>query len=172
MVKKIVAKVVKSSKKSYDKMSKNERKVAIAKDVIANLHVLKIRSDYGYVVTDNDNDYDVGSLLSFGITPKQIAQKAKVECSVCARGAMMLCKIDKFNNFDFGGVESIGCINQENTFEALQDAFSDDELCEIEYAFEDNWSDIDSDNDRLRAIMQNIIDHKGDFKSEVEYTVS
>jgi len=170
MVKKTAGKVVKSAKKSYDEMSRKERKVAIARDVIANLNALKIKRNSGYVV--GGMDYDIESLLSFGVTPQQISQKLKKECTLCARGAMMLCKVDKFNHFNFEGVDNLGDIDNNNTTDALQDAFTDYELDNIEEAFEGYWSDVDDDNDRLRAIMQNIIDHKGDFKPEVEYTVS
>jgi hypothetical protein len=167
-------------KKTYAQMTRNQRKVAIAQDVIKQLNVLRIKAGNGYVVPDDD--FDLQNLLEFGVTPKQIAQKAKETCTFCARGAMMICKVDKFNSFNFDGIESFDCISQSHTTDALEDAFTDDELREIEGCFEqakDSWSfqkniwaEIEDDKDRLQAIMQNIIDHKGVFKPEVQYTVS
>lgn len=154
-------------------MTRNQRKVAIAQDVIKQLHVLKIKRNNGYVVPDED--FNLESLLEFGVTPQQIAQKAKQTCTLCARGAMMLCKVDKFNNFGFEDLGCFGDISDDTTTEALEDAFTDEELSEIEHCFESawtSWSEIKDDKDRLQAIMTNIIDHKGVFKPEVEYTVS
>ena len=166
-------------KKTYAQMTRNQRKVAIAQDVIKQLHLLRIKAGNGYVVPDND--FDLENLLSFGVTPKQIAQKAKETCTFCARGAMMICKVDKFNSFNFEGIDSFDEISQWHTTNALEDAFTDDELYEIERCFEQakdswnfqrcSWAEIEDDKDRLQAIMQNIIDHKGVFKPEVEYTV-
>lgn len=183
-------------------MTKAQRKVAIAKDVIANLHVMKIKSENGYINSNNSNFNNViytelEPLLEFGITPQQIAQKGMESCSMCARGALMLTKVAKFDQYDFDGVCSLGYIDQDDTLDALKDAFTGHELELIETFFEGsnyitsdnnyydglglvtdlglkvqgNWTSIWDDKDRLLAIMQNIIDHKGEFKPEVKYVI-
>jgi hypothetical protein len=165
------------ARKSYDDMTQAERRVAIAKEVIANIHAsrLNVRSRYGYVVPNSD-------LLPNGLesvaggTDKAIAEKYKQTCTVCARGAMMLCKVAKFNNYAWN---IYGCVDSWDTFEALADAFTEDELWDIEQAFEQveknydhtPWMDIDDDTDRLLAIMQNIVDHKGTFQPDVAYKI-
>lgn len=167
-------------KKTYAQMTRNQRKVAIAQDVIKQLHVLRIKRNTGYVVPmdqngDRTDAWDIKALLDFGVTPQQIAHKAKETCTLCARGAMMLCKVDKFNNFGFEDLNYLDDISDDTTTEALEDAFDEEELGEIENAFESSWThwaEIKDDKDRLQAIMQCIIDHKGVFKPEVEYTVS
>lgn len=207
------------SAKPYSRMTKAERKVAIAKDVIASLHAMTVRSGFGYIVEQGDK-INIPVLREFGIDDQLIARKAKEKCTVCARGAMMLCKIDKFNHFTFdkcvsgsswhNPAENFDDITQDDTAAALADAFTEDELQDIEACFElciaDNkedefendynyynyyggfsggkssydkaydkyqrhWEAIDDDKDRLMAIMQNIIDHKGEFKPEVPYVV-
>jgi len=196
---------------TFKQMTRQERKVAIAKDVIANLDVMDFRKGNGYVVSDDDIDFE--RIMRFGVTNQQIANEAKKQCQVCARGAMMLCKIGKFNEFDFSELEGFSDIDDETTTDALEEAFDQDELEMIESCFEgssyyngdldlyfkddegyqytwggidlngrksgirrftdarNNWSEIEDDKDRLRAIMQNIIDHKGDFKPTVMYEV-
>lgn len=207
---------VKPKTKPYSRMTKAERKVAIAKDVIGSLHAMSVMSGNGYI-TENETTTDLSILREFGISDKLIAGKAKEKCTVCARGAMMLCKIEKFNHFGFDKcvgynhdpIETFDDISQDDTAAALADAFTEDELDDIEGCFElciaDNredefdddddydgyyirndiktsygkayhkyqkhWEDITDDKDRLMAIMQNIVDHKGEFKPEVPYVV-
>lgn len=170
-------------------MSRKERKIAIAKDVIANIHLgkLNVRMNNGYVGgIDGDIEYDKEILCQY-LPSEQVAELLKPACQVCARGAMMMCKVAKFNSFDLNKY----CLeDEESTVEALKDAFSEEELGQIEGAFElwgsdsfmpshkrlsneslDNWASIQDDKDRLLAIMQNVIDHNGVFKPEVKYEV-
>jgi hypothetical protein len=173
--------------KKYEKMSRTEKKVAIAKDVIAQIKAkkLKVASGYGYVVGDLIDDLDV---LKKYLPSQEIACKMQKECSVCARGAMMLSRVAKFNNYEFTASMSKIGIDNEDTFDALKDAFTQHELDIIECCFEgwicgnltdediedydiDKWSNIEDDEDRLMAIMQCIIDHKGVFRPEVEYKI-
>jgi len=161
-----------ASVKAYEKMSRPERRVAIAKDVIKNLDILEVESGFGYVVPHSGTDEYIDKKLN----DQQIAENCKKTCTVCARGAMMICKISKFNNFSFKDISNL-YLTSSNTSDALSDAFSCIDLFNIENAFECNtpsgkWFSIINDKDRLRAIMQNIIDHNGKFKPTVEYTVS
>ena len=88
---------------------------------------------------------------------------------------MLLCKVAKYNNYDFLIFGEGYMIGSHDTTMALKDAFSETELELIERAFERNYSYFswgpDNDADRLLAIMQNIVDHNGKFKPSVEYVV-
>lgn len=176
--------------KSYNSMSITDRKIAIAKDVIANIYAntLTIKDNSGYVVAKNNSDYDEDdiSVLKKYFDSQKIAEMLKGSCEVCARGAMMLCKVSKFNNYEFGDE-----IYSADTTDALSDAFDDFELYQIESAFEgkimssmydledgdfdelnemyEAWLFIRDPKDRMLAIMQNLIDHNGKFKPEVLY---
>lgn len=161
--------------KSYKNMTREERRIAIAEDVIKHLDAMDIRSGYGYVVGSEqvmDNfDGEVNEKSS-----KKIAEEMKQSCAMCARGAMMICKIAKFDNYKFCYSE----INNTETLYALEDAFNYYELYEIEEAFENfyhdsnftarYWSDINDPKDRLLAIMQNIVDN-GRFNPQIEYEI-
>jgi hypothetical protein len=161
---------------AYDKMTRAERRVAIAKDVIKHIQAkrLKVKSSYGYVVHDKGWDELTGVIETEGKATK-VAEKLKEECTVCARGAMMLCKVSKYNHYEFEKGWGISCAS---TTDALKDAFSEEQLNLIEDAFElcgvsqDSWlRQILDAEDRLLAIMQNIVDHNGSFKPNAAYEV-
>ncbi len=174
--------------KKYEKMTRQQRKVAIAKDVIANLHALNVdRGAYMRAIGSNSDMVPIDAFRAFGMSDQEILGKVKQSCTVCARGAMMLCKMDKFNHFELDNLECYHGVDDITTLAALEDAFTDYELKEIEAVFEayrrcdthekggpndyDVWVDIKDPADRLLAIMQNIVDHKGDFKKDVAYVV-
>lgn len=165
----------------YKAMSKQERRVAIAKDVIAAIHAkafMAIKTG-AYVFTDKD----------YELLDQQTAKEIMPACSVCARGAMLMCRIAKYNH-----AEVIGYVTQSDTRDALADAFTPAQLDLIEAAFErrdcrgadwgttetlrrrfesafDFGRDHSESEDRLLAIMQNIVDHDGEFKPKVRYVV-
>lgn len=170
----------------WKEMTKSERRVAVAKDVINQLYANKFIVETGiyfqvrnekledkyYYANPETNQKDIQCLLSKG---------TKV-CYVCARGAMMVSKIDKFNN---SHIEFFG--SSSSTTEALKDCFTEKQLLLIEACFErtssflnkydkeirefyENWGP-NNPEDRLMCIMQNIIDHKGVFKPKVKYEV-
>ena len=172
--------------KTYKQMSRKEKKIAIAKDVIANIHLKNLNIQSGNAYMDSGEIYveDDLEVLCKYLPSEKVAELLRPKCEFCARGAMMICKVAKFNNYEFHS----GYIDQDATTEALKDAFSEDELEDIEAAFElwadcsgrvislpdnviENWESIVGAEDRLLAIMQNIIDHDGKFKPEVKYEV-
>lgn len=177
--------------KSYKQMSKSQRKVEIAKDVIANIHAKQLHIGMGsYVYADKIDVEDLEVLKKY-LPSQQVAQIMKPNCTVCARGSMMICKIAKFNDYDLKNI-NLDEVDGSHTTEALKDAFTEEELFCIECCFElwdeynqcyhpcgsiipddviDTWAKIKDPTDRLLAIMQNIIDHKGVFKPEVAYEV-
>lgn len=177
--------------KSYKQMSRMQRKVEIAKDVIANIHAKQLNVGMGSYVYPYKIDTEDLEVLQKYLPSQQIAQIMKPNCTVCARGSMMICKIAKFNDYDLKDID-LHRVEDSHTTEALKDAFTDEELYCIECCFElwdeynqcynrgkgpvsndviNNWAKIKDSTDRLLAIMQNIIDHKGVFKPEVAYEV-
>lgn len=161
---------------AYDKMTRAERRVAIAKDVIKHIKAqqLKVKTSYGYV-KHPQGMAALEHIAKSAYNDKDLANKLKQECGVCARGAMMLCKVAKFNNYNFD-IQNYGYLGGWDTFEALRDAFSMDQLDAIERAFEGTdlesvFVHIQDPSDRLLAIMQNIVDHNGTFKPQVAYEV-
>ena len=172
------------SKSTTKKLSENERakaRVAIAKDVIKRIQSGKIRSmgnGYGYIEFDTDLKHKVCKMeddYEKCITPQDVKKIAK-NCYVCAMGALILSKVGLFNQLTWRDLFNFD--TREDYENALFDYFDEDELYEIEDAFECNMSKagkfgylFKNDNDRLLAIMQNIVDHNGTFKPEVEYEI-
>lgn len=159
-------------------MTRAERRVAIATDVIKAINAKrfgKIAAGVGYVRKLKDPYFDgVPHTID-----QEVASDLMPRCTVCARGAMMLCRISKYN-----GIEIVTdySVDDRDTSKALKDAFSVDQLSEIEQAFESTPSEysgvthaecfgasFEDDEDRLIAIMQNIIDHNGTFRPKVQY---
>lgn len=179
--------------KSWEQMSRKQRRIAVAEDVIANIYAKRLRVRTGSYVNP-DSSYNLDALLEFGFTNEQIMEKLKEKCTVCAKGALMICKVAKFNNFDLMG-EDINNWDGNKTIEVLDDAFDKEELDQIEAAFEgnpeyldecDDYLDDDDEDrfdkdyghwrrnfpdaeDRLLAIAQNIVDNDGTFKPKMEY---
>ena len=151
-------------KKKWEKMSRAERRVAVAKDVIIRINAGRMQAGHG--------GYISGPGHGGGVLSKSRANRLAKECVVCARGGLMLAKVAKFNCAVY-----VGELNDSfSTARNLADCFTEAQLWSIESAYECyNWmspmSDIADPNDRLLAICQNIIDHKGTFKPMVEYEV-
>lgn len=159
--------------KSYEKMNRKERRKAICKDVIKQIHIgkMNIKRNNVYFIIKKSNMPSIG-YNDRNITTDE-AKRIQNKCTCCAMGALMISKIAKFDNVSF---DQLGLRNYSDKSlnassmrieDILEEAFSHDELHEIEDAFE--CSDIDP-YDKLLEICQNIIDH-GSFKPEVEYEI-
>lgn len=177
-------------KKTWEEMTRSERKVAVAKDVKAHILAKSFKVTPGTYLGVNK---DVEELPNSQLQAQCLLSAKKDKCEACARGAMMLCKVAKWNNWDGSFA---WYIDDWRTADALEDAFNKEELDLIECFFErscefmgDEYSDVDEESfieeygasplkwgpnkpdDRLLCIMQSIIDHGGDFKPEVEYEI-
>ncbi len=162
-------------------MTRSERRIAIAKDVIEQINLGKmcIRSSNGYLAgklpkscINRDSETKISPLM---------ARDIQKSCKMCIRGALMISKIAQFNevtmenlNFDLDYIS----IHVESTADILEGAFSGEELDIIEQTFE-GWADKkigifycdhNDDADRVIAICQNIVDH-GFFDPSVRYDV-
>lgn len=200
--------------KTWDEMTPAERRVVLAQDVIAHINakrLLHVHDNQCYVnvsvdLTDAEKDRErrwLDALPRKETISRRIVRRLMKRCDVCARGALMLARIDRFNSmkirdlhigqFGVGSME----VMSGDTVKALAGAFTKSQLGLIEAAFElrspcvihsnffDTWIDwvggknaVEFGGDhkdptsRLIAIMQNIIDHDGEFKPEVRYEVN
>ena len=149
------------ARKSFDKLSRNEQRVVIAKDLILRLDAKKfiaITGTYFRVpLTDKeaaDGSIEVRDLLK---------QKT---CRGCQIGGMFLCAVDRHNKLSLDEIEFLNN-NDAGMREYLRQFFSDMQLQELEAAFE-RWDefkewDVERAEDRMRSIAQNIIRNKGRF---------
>ena len=151
---------------AYEKMTRAERRVAICEDVIQQLDVGRYIAHGVYLRVPNGGD----ELVETRDNP--ISNKT---CYLCGKGAMFVSKVSKFN-----GVEPFVPNNTHpwDMVEGVSDAFSKDQINDIERLFEcffssrnllgnySNWLDwsTKSRDERLRIICQNIIDNKGKLK--------
>ena len=163
-------------------MSRPERRVAIAKDVLSQIHTRKIKVKTGF--------YLHPVKVRVESSRNEQIREIKKKCSACARGSMMLCRLGYDTKHDLqdiviGGGSFMGYVkaNRSDTSDILSDAFTERQLNTIENAFECDLviEEFKGQNvymyshlkpkDRLIAIMQNIIDHNGEYKHDVEYEV-
>lgn len=153
-------------------MKENKKAVTVAKDVLKHLTGYKVVAANGYIKYPN-NDFDTNQY--FGLCKTEITKKIQKDCEVCALGA---CLVAAFNtdfaqpthllsflseSFDSGMLQ-LKTIFGDN-YRKIEDAF---ESCEYdEYDEHNDVTDFglkfDDDKERLRAIMQNIVDNKGNF---------
>jgi hypothetical protein len=170
--------------KTWDEMTKRERRVAVANDVIKHLDRLNIEDGYGFIVTD---EVDILKDRTGPITHED-CDTIRDTCTMCARGALMISKIDIFNSIDWSimDIEYDGddaeLVDRDVTDDVLLE-FGKKQLAKIESAFETaayyaqdaGCSDATAQlckefglkykhpKDRLRAIMSNIVEN-GKFK--------
>jgi hypothetical protein len=173
------------------KLTKAEMRIAIAKDVIAQIKAKKYNPTNGvWVVSDCGQEYDDWLLTAASSceVDVQVYTKNINKCNVCALGSLFVSAVNKYNNV-YGTFDSVSTyevfssIGTEEKKSPLLRYFSSSQLQLIEFTFEggmgafyfyDNSSTAErayafyeqypDDKDRLIAIMKNIIKNKGIFK--------
>ena len=168
------------ARKTWKQMTKMERRVAIAKDVLKVLNLKNVIAEQGtYFEERNGRKKDFGCSI-----------KPSHTCTVCAKGALLLGfmenrKLNPTNKADNvivdkdldGNFER--CIGNDYISDKLAPTFGEEMLDDIETCFElwdwklryklDNPDDVmdmysaHSPRDRVRGIMGNIIKHDGNF---------
>lgn len=175
---------------AWDNLTPAQRKVNIAKDVIEQIQLSKLNMKGGVYICR-----PLSVPLSMRIPVRKRMTEECVEfvqrqCDVCARGALLLRRVALFDKLRWGqlGIHADGsmAVARAHTTRGLKDAFTARELALIEAAFEVDYvfapshpmaryaakfgEDFPFDPaDRMIAICQNIIDHKGEFRPEVRY---
>jgi hypothetical protein len=135
------------NQKEFDAMTDAEKRVAIARDVLARIDAgLLVPSGCAYThdsIKGSGKDYFNSN-----------------QCSVCAKGALLCSWIGNFNKYNIEDIRGRGTVKE------LRDLFGDETLKLIEIYFE-GWSLPDTgkkvDRMTLTQIMQNIIDNGGEF---------
>ncbi len=176
---------IKKDNEAFNKLTKAEKRVAIAKDVLAGLASGKLIADSGTYCEINRNEK-----ADFETTNLQTLLKSKTvdSCAVCGVGSLFVSLVKKTNKFNIGDGETT-LLFSEDIYAKLHAFFTDKQLALIECAFEgeeiaNEWNEdgeelsgnelnkcqefydqnCDSDYGRLVAIMKNIIKNKGTFK--------
>lgn len=164
--------------KKFEEMTREERKVAVCKDVLSRLDVMQVTSG-SYVDSDNEYDCEHDAV----VTPSECDMLFEA-CEVCARGALLLGRVAVFNKLTWGEIGLVGdhtiTASDSDTTNGLDGIFTYYELCELETAFElgmnlyvlggdaydaaRNFGHLYPDpKDRLRAILENVIQNNGNF---------
>lgn len=168
-----------------------QKRIEICKDVIENITTAQYRleSENSYLSVNYNSTFSLNVVDSSDVI-QQCIPAIKKNCTLCAKGAILISKIDKFNN-----VTSLNTsdISSEYIEDSLEGIFDSNDLDLIETAFEcddyysyyrDGLDDealsnkaikfgkqFDDDSDRLMAIMQNVIDHDGKFTPSTLYEI-
>jgi hypothetical protein len=154
----------------FNNSTKAQKRVMIAQDCIDRLRVNLIDSSRGSFISIVDSDKVNKEIIN------------KTTCVVCAKGGLFASYIGRVNNFN---TFKNNITNEtDNCGHAkLLEIFTLKQLTMIEYAFEgvqyihEIWltylvqqklmmffNKFDNDNERLKAICENIIKNKGTFK--------
>lgn len=182
--------------KKETKLTKiQEKRVAVLKDAIAQIKAkaYNVRSGTGYVDQDNGGLEDRINALADVCDIIEGKDSSKVQlnkyfnklinkknpCQVCAKGAMLLSQINKFNNVSLDEARD-GALNDKAGDNGTYDLFGKENADLMEQYFETNisegdeydegdknvkkWLSYKSDDERLIAIFQNAIRNKGIFK--------
>jgi hypothetical protein len=172
------------------KLTKAEMRIAIAKDVIAQIKAKKYNPTQGtWVDQVGGQDYDswlYHNALSCEIDVQNYTKNIK-KCNVCALGSLFVSAVNKYNNvygtFDTVSTDKVFDFKDMNNNSPLLRYFTLNQIQLIEHTFEGGIGAVywDSDHsmvnkshafysrypdskDRLLAIMKNIVENNGTFK--------
>lgn len=174
------------SNKTFEKMTPAEKRVQIARDVLAQLALKRLVPTPGVWLAgppDEKNGEDSSALFSKeqalkNPELKSILNKTK-ECTGCALGGMFMCAVEradklKLEELSYDAKEE-GAIFEGDIFPYMEKFFNKEQLNKIESAFEQGggscsdyeaseWAGaIEDPGTRMRLIMENIILNKGTF---------
>lgn len=191
------AEQIKADNAKFKKLSQPRKRVAIARDALAQLGTRLTAS--------------AGRWVQFRKLLPELAPETQVqdilnktpECDVCAKGALFVCLVDRVNDLTLASAPitprlfgDVSHIKGQATDSYLRRLFSDNQLNLIEIAFESESyamhsgitpnntfqekmdartffytfgqdKDAKSSEVRLRAILENIIANNGTFKPEI-----
>lgn len=195
-----VPKTIKARNAWFNSLTPEDKRVAIAQDVIEQLNLQK------FVATSGE--YFIAEDIPNTNSLQKAIDNKEVQCSVCAMGAVFASRVRLGNECNIGAVNSTYAelgnvqVNSDNVLNYTTDIFTEEQMRIMEFCFEGrdvdmmfkpNWvylSDFDSEEeyeaevdritelnrkceafyeayyseeDRMRAIMNNIISNKGQF---------
>lgn len=168
---------LKSATKKWGEMTKRERAVAVARDVLALIDLRKLTASHHYLRLKKN-----AGAIPDESDMRSLCLKTR-KCSVCAKGALFVARTLGRNDVsaeDVGGMRTNVYDETDRDFylsdpEAmcgtLSDAFTTSQLSQLEDAYEgcdwdQSWKQsYPNDEVRLKKLMQRIIDNKGTFTS-------
>lgn len=116
-------------------MTKKEKRIAVITDALKWIKrkSVNVRTSFGYLIYDNDLPSEfVGRSLQGELRKLITASKP---CSVCAKGALFLAHVDRFNKVTINSDSQI--MNEDPICEPLLKEFSSEQLDLVEACFED-----------------------------------
>lgn len=155
-------------------MTRAQKRVAVAKDVLLQLSESRVKASSGVWFSVYDG-LTVGKQLQEELT--------KVDCIVCALGGLFVGCVNLFNDFTVSRhLKKFGSLDRDDLLVKVGKLFSKKQIDLIEVAFERhaygwnhnlskketeralsfNYNNVNAD-DRMRAIMNNIIKNNGQF---------
>lgn len=183
---------IKAQNAAFEKLSPARKRVAIARDALAQLGA-RLRASQGvYVKTEVLADANREGKFN---TQLQKLFKKVEECTVSAKGALFVCQLDRTNRLKLSEVKIYTHASDQlqggDVTNYLERLFTPRQLELIESAFEcRDMRDDDSEEDdeiwvavefgelfvdefnddelRLRAILENIVANRGTFKPEIQ----
>lgn len=156
---------------AFTKLSPEEQRVTIAKDVIKQLKLKTMEAEHGVYLDLYDPPAVNGDAQLCDVIAGQ-------KCQVCALGGMMIASVLLANELQVSDVwwggERLYAVSGESCFTYLSRFFPREQLKAIEAAFE-GWTEIEhrtvnkfspklrGATKRLTAVMKNIIENNGTF---------
>lgn len=174
-------KEVEKSNKAFELMTKSEKRVQIAKDVISRLEFKNLSADTGSLIKTTTKSI----VKESGKESLKDFVNTGTTCEVCAKGGLFMSYIGRVNKFKSSDITKSRHSHEHNSAEMikLQEIFSDIQLVLIETVFEGRlvltdrfisernrqraekmYRKYENSNSRLVAICENIIRNKGTFK--------
>lgn len=158
--------------KRFEAMMPCEKRIAIAKDVIAQVRSQKFVAEQGTYIRAKGYKYE--DRVAHKDKVDELLQIEGVTCNVCAKGAVFMSYVMKTGGCDVSDANHSGT---HTIAHKLKDIFDSDQLDLMESAFERSpfgrcdpgdavrfGRKYGNSHDRLIAIMENVIENKGTFK--------
>ncbi|RJQ24579.1 hypothetical protein C4577_07355 [Candidatus Parcubacteria bacterium] len=162
---------IKQKNDQFKGMTKKEKAVAVAKDVLKHLRSLKFTGCASYCEGDGLN-------ISKDENVQPHISKLVKNCEVCALGGMFLSYIRLFDNVKYEKIiepkyyeenEYQIHVDRDYIIDKFKGIFDRDVLDCIEDAYEGGWDEFYPDpRDRIKAIMKNIVKNNGRFIDDLD----
>ena len=175
------------AKKPFSKMKPWERRVEIAKDVIASIKTNKFLPRFGvYIKNKKLEQFEDEKSIDVSNCKTDEIVRDLGKCEVCARGALFLSRfvinpLTMSKNsimrdlFDFSEYGDEGYEFNKFQLESIEIAFEGREIGDLPWEHVEECIEfckgVKSPEYRLLMIMQNIIDHNGTFVPSVKYEI-
>jgi hypothetical protein len=174
-------------KTDLDKISRAEARVLLAQDVIAQLEAKTLVPAHIYcrVITKKPAmDVFTPEDVEYGLDVRDVLKKRAKRCEVCAKGAILIATIMKFDNMPvqdwhlrLNPLSSMASDNDYDSYfsrpqmELIESAYEgtfynadDARECDAIAMLEDHFPLKAMDRERMVVIMENIIANAGTFK--------